>query len=419
LIAGFASTPSAATLRSGFETRTLAGGIRQAIAVSWAPDGRMFVATKLGRVYVVDHAGATPHKLLDISSHVNSYGDRGLEGLAVDSDFAHNHLLWLLYVYEPNSERRGDAGARTSRLTRVTVRSDGSTSHEKVVLGTAKRNRCPAPTNSVDCIPADNESHMVGTVRSDRDGTLWVGSGDGGDENILDPLSLRAQNVRSYAGKILHVDRRGRGLPDHPFCRTHGHAGDLSRVCARVFAKGLRNPYRFTPRHGGGLIAGDVGWETREELDLVSAGRNFGWPCYEGGAHTAHGAKTPKWRSREACSGSKGMYSLAGKRAPAPPVFDYLHHGDTAAIIGGPKFPGGAGYPGRWRGKIFFGDFTRGMIRTFDPDTRKASSFASGVGVVDLELAPNGRVVYVDIGDEAVREIVAASGARAGADRRR
>jgi glucose/arabinose dehydrogenase len=408
LVALLAPSARAATWPSGFETRTLAGGIRHAVDAAWAPDGRLFVASRLGEVYVVD--GGERRKVVDISSHVNSYGDRGLEGIAVDSDFADNGYLWLLYVYEPDRDRRAASGPRTSRLTRVTIRGDGEASGETVVLGRSKHRRCPAPRNSSDCIPADNESHMVGTVRSASDGTLWVGAGDAADENIVDPLSLRAQDVKSYAGKILHVDRRGRGVRGHPYCRTHGGDGNLGRVCAKVYATGLRNPYRFTLRPGGGLIAGDVGWSTQEELDLVAAGRDYGWPCYEGGAGTAHGAKTPRWRDERACSGPHGMYSLKGRRAPRPPVYSYAHHGRTAAIIGGPRLPRDTAYPGSYAGRVFVADFTRGIVSTFDPDTRRAKRFATGVGAVDLELAPDGNVAYVDIGDEAVREIVRAPG---------
>ena len=411
LLAALPAAAHAATLRSGFETRTLAGGIKHVLDVSWAPDGRLFAASRLGQVYVVDPSTGGKRKVVDISSHVNSYSDRGLEGIAIDSDFAHNGYLWLLYVYEPNPKKRTDSGPRTSRLTRVTVHSDGSASRETVVLGKSNKTRCPTPKNASDCIPADGESHMVGTVRSARDGTLWVGSGDGGTAERLDQRSLRAQDVRSYAGKILHVDRAGRGLPGHPFCRRKPGHDDLTRVCAKVFAKGLRNPYRFTFRPGGGLIAGDVGWSTQEELDYVLAGRNYGWPCYEGGAGTAHGAKTPKWRDERACSGPHGMYALKGPRAPVAPFFSYLHHGNTAAIIGGPRFPGGAGYPDSYRGRIFFGDFMRGKISTYDPATRTTATFATGVGAVDLELAPDGRLAYADIGDEAVREIVATEAA--------
>jgi glucose/arabinose dehydrogenase len=402
------STADAVTVKGGFRVRTLASVV-QPISVAWAPGGRMFVATKIGKVYAVD-PGGSPKKIVDISSHVNTYSDRGLEGIAVDSDFATNHYLWMLYVYEPG-HKPDDRGPKTSRLTRVTVNPDDTVSRETVVLGRSHPKRCPAPRNSSDCIPAENMSHMVGTVRSALDGTLWVGSGDGSNFDIVDPLSLRAQDERSYAGKIVHVDRSGRGLPGHPFCKPHGGTDDLTRVCAKVYAKGLRNPYRFSFRPGGGLVAGDVGWETEEEIDFVSAGRNYGWPCYEGGAGTAHGAKTPRWRKRKACSGKHGLYSLEGtSRAARPPVFSYPH-GSTAAIIGGPLFPGGGGYPGSFAGKVFYADFPSSTISTFDPATRKHGRFASGAAAVDLELAPNGHLVYVDIGAEAVREIAPSAAA--------
>jgi glucose/arabinose dehydrogenase len=255
---------------------------------------------------------------------------------------------------------------------------------------------------------------MVGTVRSAPDGTLWVGSGDGSNFDKLDPVSIRAQNVKTYAGKILHIDRSGRGLPGHPFCRPHhGAKDDLKRVCAKVYAKGLRNPYRFNFRPGGGLIAGDVGWATREELDYVFAGRNYGWPCYEGGAGTKYGREEPSWRHRSACNGRHGLYSLEGtSRAARPPVYDYPH-GRTAAIIGGPSFPGGGGYPGSYTRKVFFGDFPSARISTFDPSTHKVKRFASDVNVADLELAPDGRLVAVDIGAEEIREFVPTGSAAA------
>lgn len=399
-----AGTAHATSMREGFDARTLAGGMKHALDVAWAPDGRMFVASRLGVVYVVDpDAGGSHRTLLDISRHVNTYGDRGLEGIAVDSDFVHNHYLWLLYVYEPNPAKRADSGPRTARLTRVTVHDDDRASGATVVLGRSKRTRCPRPSNGSDCIPSDSESHMVGTVRSAPDGTLWVGAGDAAGEDDVDPRSLRAQDVRSYAGKILHVDREGRGLPGHPFCGGHD---DLTRVCAKVYAKGFRNPYRFALRPGGGLIAGDVGWRTQEELDYVSAGRNYGWPCYEGRV------KTPLWRDERACDGAHGMYSRKGAGRAVGPFYGYAHHGKTAAIIGGPLFGGGAGYPGSYDGRIFFADFTRGTISTFDPRRHRAARLASGVGAVDLELAPDGGIAYVDIGNEDVREIVATASAR-------
>src|SRR2546426_6860172 len=81
----YVSPAAGATLPAGFEEQTLASGLTAPTAVAWAPDGRLFVTEKAGRVRVVAPDGtmqATP--LLDISSHVNSWGDRGLLGIAVD-----------------------------------------------------------------------------------------------------------------------------------------------------------------------------------------------------------------------------------------------------------------------------------------------------------------------------------------------
>jgi len=93
---------AAVLVPNGFEVRPLANGLTNPTAMAWAPGGRMFVATKAGVVHYLDPGDAAPTQLLDISSHVNSYSDRGLVGIAVDSDWASNHLLWLLYSYEPN-----------------------------------------------------------------------------------------------------------------------------------------------------------------------------------------------------------------------------------------------------------------------------------------------------------------------------
>ena len=93
------------------------------------------------------------------------------------------------------------------------------------------------------------------------------------------PLFYRTYDPTSFAGKIIHVDRQGRGLANHPFCP--GDA-DLTHVCTKVYATGFRNPFRFTLRPGRGPAVGDVGYITYEELNLIQPGANYGWPCYEG-----------------------------------------------------------------------------------------------------------------------------------------
>src|SRR5919202_1567782 len=81
-LAALPTAAHATTLRSGFETRTLAGGIKHALDVSWAPDGRIFVASRLGDVWVVDPSAGTKRKVVDISRHVNTYRSGGVERIA-------------------------------------------------------------------------------------------------------------------------------------------------------------------------------------------------------------------------------------------------------------------------------------------------------------------------------------------------
>jgi glucose/arabinose dehydrogenase len=224
---------------------------------------------------------------------VNSASDRGLLGLAVDNDFATNGWLYLLFSQELNPSSPDGRGPMTSALTRVTVRADNTVAEALpgvYILGSQGQQPCPTPADTLDCMPSDHYWHTIGTVRVDpTDGTLWVGSGDA-HVVAADALSFRPYDETNTAGKILHVDKNGRGLPDHPFCPE---VTDLTRTCTKVYAEGFRNPFRFTLRPGKGPVVADVGQHDHEEIDLIQPGRNYGWPCYEGPAHNDVLASTP------------------------------------------------------------------------------------------------------------------------------
>jgi glucose/arabinose dehydrogenase len=378
----------AATLPTGFEERTVASGLTAPTAVDWAPDGRMLVAEKAGRVRVVTAAGTlVSAPLLDISAHVHPSGDRGLLGIAVDSSFASNHYLYMLYTYDSDSSH--PTGPKTSRLTRVTVNANNTASAETVLVGSVGAAPCPAPSNTSDCMPSDGGSHSIGTVRSAPDGTLWAGSGDGADYGRMDERSLRSQDEQSFSGKLIHIDRNGRGLPGHPFCPADP---DLTHTCAKVWGKGFRNPFRFTLRPSGLPAVADVGWGSAEEMDLLQPGRNYGWPCYEGRSHTG-------FSSFSTCA---TLYTKEGTSAGATyPDYFYLHSGSGAAIIGGPTYTSGP-YPDEFDGDLLFGDYVRGFIKRleFDSGGRVAGTkdFVTDWYGVDLELH-GGDLYYADFGD--------------------
>jgi glucose/arabinose dehydrogenase len=384
----------ALVLPPGFSTVEQVAGLDGPTALAYAPDGRLFIAEKAGRVRVVSPDGwLQPRPVIDISDHVNAYWDRGLLGIAVDPAFATNHFVYLLYVNETTAFN--PTGAKTSRLTRITVTSANQVENpgapETILLGSAPQVPCPAPTDTLDCIPADGFSHSIGTVRAAPDGTLWLGSGDASGFWGADPKAVRTYNEHSFAGKLIHVNRDGRGLAGHPFCPAET---DLTKVCTKLYAKGFRNPFRFQLRPGGGPLVGDVGWNSREELDIVQPGRSYGWPCYEGTI------RTPSYQDLASCTAEYD----AGPSAHDPPAYEYPHSGD-AAIQAGPRYEG-AQYPAAYQGAWFFGDYAQGLIwrATIDQQGQVSgvTQFATGFeGGVDLERAPNGDLVYVSFGADA------------------
>ncbi len=267
LWAACAGTAGATNLPAGFEEETIATGLDQPSMVAWAPDGRMFVAERPGRVRVVDAAGSSrPRPLIDITDHVNGYWDHGLLGMAVDASFASNHYLYLLYTYERQLRSTTD-GPKSSRLTRITVKDNNTgLGARRCCSGRHARSPVPPRPTRSTASPPTAPAHSIGTVRSAPDGTLWVGSGDAADFGGVDTAGLphlrRAQLRRQDPAHRPQWPR----LPSHPFCPADT---DLTHVCTKVYAKGFRNPFRFTLRPGGGLVVGDVGWNSCEEVDLL------------------------------------------------------------------------------------------------------------------------------------------------------
>jgi len=382
---------------SKFDEHTVAQGLTKPIGATWAPDGRLLVVEKHGVLKTLAPGaaeGSTPTTALDLEKRVNDFSDRGLLGVAVDGQYPAQPFVYLAYTVESNPTDPDQSTPTFSRLVQVRVNpATGLPTNpampERVILGTEGTvGPCPAPSNDSDCIPSDGRSHSIGTVRSAPDGTLYLGSGDGSADNMVTDLALRALDERSMAGKIVHVDRDGKGLPGHSFCPQET---DLTKVCTKVHAKGLRNPFRFHLRAGGGLTVGDVGWNTSEEVNLLDQpGANGGWPCHEAGQ------RTPGYGDRADCAPE---YNPPTYR---PPDFSYGHQpGVGGAVLGGPEYPGGS-YPDALRDGLFYGDYAQGFIKYLARDSEGElveRPFATGWGGTDLELTPRGDLSYVDVGD--------------------
>lgn len=218
-------------------------------ALAFAPDGRLFYTElRTGDIRVVSPAGQLlpePFAHVDVATK----GEWGLLGLALDPDFAANQHL---YVYFMRPVRGNVARPVVMRLTD----RDGRGVDPMPILDDLPRTDPP------------NVNHVAGHLHFGPDGYLYVSIGEFG----RDPES--SQDLSTIKGKILRVNKRdGSPAPDNPFLDTPG-------ADPRIFAYGLRNSFDFTfhPRTEK-LYATDNGPDRCDELNLVVAGRDYGWPA--------------------------------------------------------------------------------------------------------------------------------------------
>jgi glucose/arabinose dehydrogenase len=378
---------SAAAVGGGFVHELVAGGLNLPTAFAFLPDGRTLIAEKSGIVRVYKDGNILPTPFIDISEQVNDYWDHGLLGIAVDPNFAQNGYVYLLFTYEDDPTRYD--GPKTGRLIRVTASGDVATpGSETVILGKQVGSTCKNFAAGADCIPSEGPSHSVGNVKAASDGSLFVTVGDATTFNFVDDDALRTQDLDSLAGKVLHVDRDGKGLQSNPF--WNGNA-DANR--SKVWAYGVRNAYRFNLRPGTEVpYLGDVGWGSWEEISVAARGANLGWPCYEASARSLG------YEPKAVC---QALYA-AGQSAVRQPLVEWPHSGGSAAATGG-AFYTGTTYPEEYQGKYFYGDYALGWMRSLQVDANDQavgapSDFLSGLGgPVDIEMGPDGNLYYLAI----------------------
>jgi glucose/arabinose dehydrogenase len=347
----------AASLPPGFTQSPVVSGLTNPTDMEFAPDGTLFVAEQAGRVRIAKTNGTLP-TFLDISSRVDSNGERGLLAVAFDPNFSTNHYVYLHYTQK--------ATATTSvhnRVVRVTASGDRAVAgSEKLIF---RLNNLSSAAN-----------HNGGAIHFGKDGKLYVAVGDNANGD-------NAQSLGNLKGKILRINKDGTIPTGNPFYST---ASDNNRA---IWAVGLRNPFKFAVKPGTGTIfINDVGEKTWEEINRGASGANYGWNLCEGNHDN------PNRPGSVNCSAAP--YTA--------PVHEYTH-GSTnttgCSITGGTFYnPATVRFPSGYVGDYFFADLCSGWIRRYDPSTDAATGFATGLSsVVDLEVSKNeGELYYLSRG---------------------
>jgi len=386
-----------AILPAGFVDETVIGGLNQPTNFTQLPDGRLLITEKAGLVRVLKNGALLPTPFIDLRNSVNDYWDHGLIGIAADKNFATNGFVYLLFTYE--NDPVDYSGSKTGRMIRVTASGDvASPSSAVTILGTSVGSSCKNFAAGADCLPSDNPSHSVGNIRVAADGTLWVTHGDGASFNVVDDDALRAQDLNSLAGKLLHITTSGAGISTNPFWN-----GNAAANRSKIWAYGMRNPYRFALHPTTGMpYLGDVGWGTWEEVNTpVSTTRslNLGWPCYEGMFHQSG------YEPKATC---QTLYT-SEPTGNLPPAIAYAHNAGSSAVTGG-VFYTGTSFPPQYRGAFFYGDYAVGFIRYFQVGSDGLMSgplfgFAANAGGPVFFDTDGESLLYVAINTGEVRRI--------------
>ena len=148
------------------------------------------------------------------------------------------------------------------------------------------------------------DDHHGGGLSFGPDGKLYWSVGDNVCCSVID--GRNSQDLTNMYGKVLRLNPDGTAPADNPFYDGTGPNYDA------IYATGFRNPFRLTFTPDGKLLVADVGQATWEEVNLVTAGANYGWPNAEG-----------------PCNGI-GTTSCATPSSYANPIYAYRH---TAAAI--------------------------------------------------------------------------------------
>lgn len=329
----------AADLPAGFVESLIARDLDPTDIVL-APDGRVFITIKSGRILIVENNTLLAAPFLTLA--VDNFNERGLGHMVLDPHFEMNNYYYVYYTVP---------GQNRNRISRFTANGNATLPGSEVVLLTL--NEMPGTI------------HNAGSMAFGADGKLYVGVGDGGNANA-------SQDKGSLLGKVLRLNTNPTELIpiDNPFFNDNTFTGNNRAI----FALGFRNPYSMDIQPGTGRIfVGDVGGSQWEEINEVMAGKNYGWPGIEGKRTT--------------------------QTAPSnyqDPLFAYPHS-DGCAIVGAAFYnPVTQQFPGNYVGKFFYADYCRGYIRTLDVTTGVVSGFATNVNrPVAIRVAADGSMYYL------------------------
>ena len=323
---------------------TVAQGLSSPWGLAFLPGGRFLVTERVGRLRIIEPDGKLSAPLEGLPA-ISVAGQCGLLDVVLDPQFAVNQRIFFTFA-EPAPVGQGGNSTAVGRARLVA---------DKLVDVRTIFSQQPKVASNLHC-----GSRIVFA----RDGTLWVGLGD--------RFSRKedAQDLSNHLGKMVRIDADGKAPADNPFVKTPGAA-------AEVFSLGHRNIQGMALHPAtGDLWESEHGPQGGDEINVIAAGRNYGWPLITHGRN--YGSGTP--------------IGEEGPKAGFEPALKLWV--PTSVAPSGLAFVTSDRYPG-WKGNLVMGTLREQTLFRLALDGRKVveeSRVNTGLKerIRDVRLGPDG-----------------------------
>lgn len=238
---------------AGVETKTplnievIDSSLKAPWAISVLPDGRLLITENKGEMSILTADGKPDKKITGLPK-VDADGQGGLLDVTIDPDFEKNRMIYWDYS-EP-----GDEGSLLA-VAKGKLSADETKIENTKVIYRAK----PAFTGKLQ---------YGSRIVFDEDGNLFVSTGERSDKKIR----VQAQELNSGLGKVVHITKDGKPVPNGPFAKT-------PNALPEIYAYGFRNPEGMTMNpETNELWEVEFGPKGGDEVNIVKPGKNYGWP---------------------------------------------------------------------------------------------------------------------------------------------
>jgi PQQ-dependent dehydrogenase (s-GDH family) len=263
--------PDIAVGPESFSTRVVAAGLQNPWDLNWAPDGQLWVTERVGkRVTIVNPTSGTQTVAATVPDVMQTHAQDGLLGLVFGPDFLAGGGPDHVYVALTYDADPGPAASRQLMIRRYTyTRSTGTLA---------------SPMDIVTGLPAGAD-HISARLVLGHDRKLFLTIGDQGSNQLslwCQPMrahilptaaEIASGDWRAYQGKVLRVNLDGSIPTDNPL---------FGGVRSHVFSTGHRNAQGIVIARDGQIYGSEHGPAMDDEVNLIQAGKDYGWPFVAG-----------------------------------------------------------------------------------------------------------------------------------------